>query len=86
MKNLPISIPTNEQRIAAAVVRAKQHVARQALLSAGTTFIPIPGVDMLMDVSVLIKMMEQINREFGLTPEQIEKLLFMKLSIGLAWF
>lgn len=74
MKGLSISIPTNEQRIAAAVVRAKQHVARQALLSAGTTFIPIPGVDMLMDVTVLIKMMEQINQEFGLTPEQIEKL------------
>ena len=58
-----LTIPTNEERILAAVERAKRHVARQALLSAGTTFVPIPGVDMLLDVTVLIKMMEQINQE-----------------------
>ena len=69
-----LTIPTNEERILAAVERAKRHVARQALLSAGTTFVPIPGVDMLLDVTVLIKMMEQINQEFGLTPSQIDQL------------
>lgn len=68
------SIPTEELRIAMAVQRAQRHVSRQALLSAGATLIPIPGVDMLMDVSVLIKMMEQINQEFGLTADQIERL------------
>ena len=69
-----LTIPPNEERILAAVERAKRHVARQALLSAGTTFVPIPGVDMLLDVTVLIKMMEQINQEFGLTPSQIDQL------------
>ena len=57
-----LTIPTNEERILAAVERAKRHVARHALLSAGTTFVPIPGVDMLLDVTVLIKMKEQINQ------------------------
>ncbi len=72
-KNLPL-IPTNEDRIRAAVLRARRHVDRQALMSAGATFVPIPGVDMLVDVSVMIKMVDHINWEFGLTPEQIDRL------------
>ena len=72
-KNLPL-IPTNEDRIRAAVLRARRHVDRQALMSAGATLVPIPGVDMLVDVSVMIKMIDHINWEFGLTPEQIDRL------------
>ena len=70
---LPV-IPTDEDKIRAAVWRAKRHVDRQALMSAGATFVPIPGVDMLVDVSVMIKMIDHINQEFGLTPEQIDRL------------
>ena len=73
--NVPLPvIPTDEDKIRAAVWRAKRHVDRQALMSAGATFVPIPGVDMLVDVSVMIKMIDRINQEFGLTPEQIERL------------
>lgn len=70
---LPL-IPTDEDKIRSASWRARRHVKRQALMSAGATFVPIPGVDMLVDVSVMIKMIDHINREFGLTPEQIERL------------
>ena len=71
--SLPL-IPTDEDKIRAAAWRARRHVDRQALMSAGATFVPIPGVDMLVDVSVMIKMIDRINQEFGLTPEQIERL------------
>lgn len=74
MSDILPTIPTDEDRIQAAIWRAKRHVDRQALMSAGATFVPIPGVDMLVDVSVMIKMIDHINREFGLTPEQIDRL------------
>ena len=67
-------IPTDDDTIRAAAWRSQRHVARQALLSAGATFVSIPGVDMLVDISVMIKMLDRINQEFGLTPEQIDKL------------
>ena len=36
--------------------------------------VPVPGIDVAVDVSVLMMMIEDINAAFGLTPEQIEQL------------
>ena len=74
MTNYPLTIPTAEEAIAAAAERARRHVAKQALMSAGATLIPVPGFDMLVDVTVMVKMFDRINAEFCLTPQQIEKL------------
>lgn len=69
-----LSIPSTEDAIAGAKFRAAKMVNRQALFSAGMTLVPIPGLDMAVDVTVMIKMIESINREFGLTPTQIMQL------------
>jgi uncharacterized protein (DUF697 family) len=49
-------------------------VTKRALLAAGVAVVPVPGIDWLTDVGVLIRLIPQINRAFGLTPEQIERL------------
>ncbi len=49
-------------------------VKKRAALSAGATLIPLPGLDIGTDVSLLIELIPAINRKFGLTPEQIEHL------------
>jgi hypothetical protein len=36
--------------------------------------VPIPGIDWLTDVGVLVKLIPAINHAFGLTPEQVERL------------
>jgi hypothetical protein len=36
--------------------------------------VPVPGLDWLTDVGVLLKVIPEINEKFGLTPEQIERL------------
>ena len=36
--------------------------------------VPVPGLDVAVDVGVLLSMIEDINAAFGLTPQQIEKL------------
>lgn len=52
----------------------KSMVTKRAGLSAGAAVIPIPGIDIGADVSLLVEMIPAINRQFGLTPEQINGL------------
>jgi uncharacterized protein (DUF697 family) len=49
-------------------------VNRRALIAAGVAMVPVPGVDWITDVAVLLKLIPDINREFGLSPEQVERL------------
>jgi uncharacterized protein (DUF697 family) len=54
--------------------RCRQLVNKRALLAAGVAMAPVPGLDWLTDVGVLVKLLPDINRAFGLAPEQIERL------------
>lgn len=54
--------------------RCRQRVNQRALLAAGVAMVPVPGLDWLTDVGVLIKLLLDINHAFGLAPEQIERL------------
>ena len=54
--------------------RCRQRVHQRALLAAGVAMIPVPGLDWVTDVGVLIKLLPDINQAFGLAPEQIERL------------
>jgi uncharacterized protein (DUF697 family) len=52
--------------------RCRRRVTQRALMAAGVSMVPVPGLDWLTDIGVLIKLLPEINRAFGLTPEQIE--------------
>ena len=52
----------------------RRRVRQRAMLAAGVAMIPIPGLDWLTDVGVLVKLLPEINAAFGLTPQQIERL------------
>lgn len=52
----------------------KSMVMARAGLSAGAAIVPIPGADVCADVGLLLDMIPRINRKFGLSPEQIDKL------------
>lgn len=67
-------IPGTLAEIEQARERCRRLVSRRALMSAGTSAIPIPGIDLMSDVGLLSMLINDINHEFGLTPEQIEKL------------
>jgi uncharacterized protein (DUF697 family) len=54
--------------------RCRQRVKQRALLAAGVAMIPVPGLDWLTDVGVLVKLLPDISQAFGLSPEQIERL------------
>jgi uncharacterized protein (DUF697 family) len=69
-----VLVPENRRDIDAVARLCRKLATRRALISAGASVVPIPGVDVAVDIGVLLSMIEDINAAFGLTPEQIERL------------
>lgn len=86
-------IPPDEQAILDCIARTKKFVTQRALVTAGASAIPIPGINVTVDVTMLISILNFINQEFGLTPQQIQHLstdkqvqLFQLITVtGSAW-
>ena len=66
--------PADASRVDALIQRSRQLVRRRALVAAGVAVLPIPGVDWLTDVAILIRLLPQISQMFGLSAEQVERL------------
>ena len=69
-----VVVPGTPAEVEAVVRQCRRLVNKRALMAAGVAVVPIPGVDWVTDVAVLLKLIPEINRAFGLTPEQIERL------------
>jgi hypothetical protein len=67
-------LPRGPEELEAAAARCRRMVTRRALVSAGAVLVPLPGADIAADVALLTQLIPAINREFGLTPDQIEQL------------
>jgi len=67
-------VPATTREIDAVVRHCRRLVSQRALLAAGVAVVPLPGIDWITDVAVLMKLIPDINHAFGLTPEQIERL------------
>lgn len=70
----PSSAGTGQDKLQAAAARCRKRVTRSAALAAGVAVVPLPGIDWLADVGLLMRLLPQINAEFGLSPAQIEQL------------
>lgn len=71
---IPRQIPTEETDITETIRRCKKLVTKRALFSAGFSLLPIPGVNITIDVALMASILNEVNREFGLTPMEIERL------------
>jgi hypothetical protein len=69
-----VRLPRSAGELDAARRRCRAMVSRRALVSAGAVLVPLPGVDIAADVALLTELIPAINREFGLTPDQIDAL------------
>jgi uncharacterized protein (DUF697 family) len=67
-------VPDTPEDIAAVARQCRRLVTQRALLAAGVAAVPVPGIDWITDVGVLLKVIPEINEKFGLTPAQIERL------------
>jgi uncharacterized protein (DUF697 family) len=69
-----VLVPETPAQIEDVARYCRRLVNRRALVAAGVAAIPVPGLDWLTDVGVLLKVIPEINRAFGLTPQQVEQL------------
>ena len=69
-----VVVPGTPNDVEAVVRQCRRLVNKRALFAAGVAVVPIPGVDWITDVAVLLRLIPDINRAFGLTPEQVERL------------
>lgn len=52
----------------------RRMVRRRAAISAGVSAVPIPGIDVMSDLSLFALLVDDVNKAFGLTPAQIDRL------------
>lgn len=66
--------PRTSRDIEVTARACRQRVVRRAWLSAAVSVVPLPGLDIAIDVGNVARMLQEINEAFGLTPEAIEAL------------
>jgi uncharacterized protein (DUF697 family) len=67
-------VPTNELELERVREQCRKLVRSKALRSAGMAALPIPGIDLVSDLTMFANVVEEVNLAFGLTPAQIERL------------
>jgi hypothetical protein len=67
-------IPASDKELEEVRARCRRLVQRRAAVSAGISAVPIPGLDVVSDLRLFSALIEDVNREFGLTPEQVGRL------------
>lgn len=73
-KPTSVQLAEGDPVLSAAVQRSRQLLHKRALVAAAAGAAPVPGLDWLVDAALLSKLIPEINAQFGLTPEQIERL------------
>jgi len=83
------AIPVNIEDINDVRERCRRLVRKKAVMAAGVSALPIPGLDVVSDLSMFAKLVDEVNTSFGLTPEQIDrlqpshKLIAYKAAVGI---
>ena len=67
-------VPASPKEIARVREHCRRMVRRRAIISAGVSAVPIPGVDVVSDLSLFALLVDDVNQAFGLSKEQIERL------------
>ena len=83
------TIPINTKEINDVREHCRRLVRRKAVMAAGVSAVPIPGIDVVSDLSMFAKLVDEVNTSFGLTPDQIDrlqpshKLIAYKAAVGI---
>jgi uncharacterized protein (DUF697 family) len=78
MQNTPTTdwtlIPANDEDIEQVRDRCRRLVRRRATIAAGFSAVPLPGLDVVTDLSLFTRLVDEVNQEFGLSAQQVERL------------
>jgi len=67
-------VPSTPEEIAALRDQCRKMVRKRAAIAAGMAAVPLPGVDLVSDVSLFTMLVDDVNRAFGLSEAQIGRL------------
>ncbi len=70
----PASAAPDTDPLARTAARCRKQVRRRAMFAAGVAMVPIPGVDWVTDIGVLVQLLPEISNAFGLSPDQVARL------------
>jgi len=74
MKNDWTVLPSTEADIDEVRERCRRLVRRRAAVSAGVAAVPIPGIDVVSDLRLFTQLIDDVNHEFGLSADQIDRM------------
>lgn len=69
-----LQLAEGDSALLEAVRRCRKLLNRRAIMAAAASAVPIPGLDWAVDAALMARLIPAINEEFGLTPQQIDKL------------
>jgi hypothetical protein len=69
-----VVVPGDGDDLQAIARRCRRRVAKGALLAAGVSMVPVPGLDWMTDIGLLMRLLPEISADFGLSEAQIERL------------
>ncbi len=69
-----LQMASDDAALAAAVARSRKLLNKRAMVAAAASAVPVPGLDWAVDAAMLSRLIPEINREFGLTPQQLDRL------------
>ncbi len=69
-----LNLAADDAALAAAVKRSRKLLNKRAMVAAAASAVPVPGLDWAVDAAMLSRLIPEINKEFGLTPIQLDQL------------
>ncbi len=69
-----LQMASGDAALAAAVTRSRKLLHKRAVVAAAASAVPVPGLDWAVDAAMLSRLIPEINKEFGLTPQQLDQL------------
>ncbi|MGA8391742.1 MAG: hypothetical protein WB775_06360 [Burkholderiaceae bacterium] len=69
-----LELASGHAGLTAAVRRGRKILHRRALVAAAAGAMPVPGLDWAVDAALLSRIIPKINAEFGLMPDQLDRL------------
>ena len=67
-------IPGNEEAVAEVSERCRRMVRKRAVMAAGFSAVPLPGLDVISDMSLFTGLVDEVNAQFGLSEQQLGRL------------
>ena len=69
-----VYFPENIEELDRIKLECMQMVNKRALLSGAAAVVPLPGIDISADITIMVELLMEINKRFGLSEQQLNQM------------